>query len=237
MQHGNKIKVVTLCSGYDSQCLALDELKQLHPDFDYELVGWSEIDKFAIQSHNNLYPQWADRNLGDMTKIDWQQIKDKVGDIDLLTYSTPCTDVSQAGLQKGIKKGSDTRSSILWFTEEAIRILRPKYLLQENVKALVSKKFLPDFLEWCRLVEGYGYKNFYTVLNAKDYGVPQNRERVFMVSCLFDEHYRFPSPFSLQTKLADLLEDEVDESYYLSDDSVRKFLMLQPEEIVDLDEK
>lgn len=85
-----KKKVVTLCSGYDSQCMALDELKKRHPDFDYELVAWSEIDKYAIQMHNIVYPLYADRNLGDMTKIDWQPIKDKYGEIDLLTYSTPC---------------------------------------------------------------------------------------------------------------------------------------------------
>ena len=81
-----KLRVATLCSGYDSQCMALDRLKQHYPDFDYDLIAWSEIDKNAIKAHNAVYPQWADRNLGDMTKIDWTQ----VGDIDLLTYSTPC---------------------------------------------------------------------------------------------------------------------------------------------------
>ena len=81
-----KTKVFTVCSGYDSQCMGLDMLKQKHPDFDYELVGWSEIDKHAIQMHNLFYPQWADRNYGDLAKIDWE----KVPDFDLFTYSTPC---------------------------------------------------------------------------------------------------------------------------------------------------
>lgn len=82
-----KINVATLFSGYDSQCLALERLKKNFPDFDYELIAWSEIDKYAIQAHNALFPQWADRNLGDITKIDWSEVK---GDIDLMTYSSPC---------------------------------------------------------------------------------------------------------------------------------------------------
>lgn len=97
-----KLRVATLFSGYDSQCLALDRL-----GIDYELVLWSEIDKYAIQAHNALYPQWADRNFGDITKICWHNVPD----FDLLTYSSPCQDFSQAGFQRGGAKGSGTRSS------------------------------------------------------------------------------------------------------------------------------
>lgn len=149
------------------------------------------------------------------------------GEIDLLTYSTPCQDISQAGKQRGFVEGSDTRSGILWHTEKAIRDLRPKYLMQENVKAIVSKKFLPDFQAWCERVESYGYRNYWAVLNAKDYGVPQNRERMFMISIRDDQpiRYQFPNPFKLETVLADILEDEVDESYFLSDKSVESFLL------------
>ena len=216
-----KIRVGTLCSGYDSQCMALDRLKENFPNFDYELVFWSEIDKYAIQAHNAVYPQYADRNLGDMTKIDWT----KVDKVDLLTYSTPCTDISNAGQQKGIEKGSGTRSSILWYTEEAIRVLRPKYLLMENVSALVSQKFLPYFYEWQNVVAGYGYSNFTQVLNAKDYGVPQNRERVFMVSIRKENAiYYFPKPFELKTRLKDVLEQHVDEKYYLSERMLQGFI-------------
>lgn len=208
-----KLKVITLCSGYDSQCMALDMLKKAYGSFDYELVAWSEIDKYAIAAHNAVYPQWSERNLGDMTKIDWAKVKG----CDLLTYSTPCTDISNAGLQKGLEKGSGTRSSILWYTEEAIRILRPKYLLMENVKALASKKFLPYLKEWQNIVAAYGYSNYTAILNAKDYGVPQNRERVFMLSIRGDETYNFPKPFKLERRLKDVLEPNVDEKYYLSD--------------------
>lgn len=105
-----EIRVFTAFSGYDSQCLALERLKQNFPDFDYELVGWSEIDKYAIQAHNALFPQWADRNYGDISKIDWNEVPD----FDLFTYSSPCQDFSNAGLQRGGEEGSGTRSSLLW---------------------------------------------------------------------------------------------------------------------------
>lgn len=133
----NPLRVVTLCSGYDSQLMALERIKHHHPGFDYTCVGWSEIDPYACKLHDANFPHLADKNLGDMTKIDWS----KVPDFDLLTYSTPCQSISQAGLQRGIEEGSGTRSSILWFTRNAIITKRPKFLLMENVKALVSKKF------------------------------------------------------------------------------------------------
>lgn len=94
------LRVVTLCSGYDSQCMALERLKEAFPGFDYELVAWSEIDRYAIQAHDAVFPQWAGRNLGDMTNIDWSGVE---GDIDLLVYSTPCTSISNAGKQEGFR--------------------------------------------------------------------------------------------------------------------------------------
>lgn len=236
-----KIKIVTLCSGYDSQCMALDVIKEHNPNFDYELVAWSEIDKYAIQMHNLVFPEYADRNLGDMTKIDWQPIKDKYGEIDLLTYSTPCQSISQAGLQHGFAEGSDTRSAILWSTEDAIRILRPKYLLQENVKAIISgyphffkkgkdgkmvETFYASLHKWIERVESYGYQNTWRIINAKDMGVPQNRERFFLLSQRNDiaEPYQWPKPVPLETRLEDVLEEEVDNRYFLKDDAVDKFL-------------
>ena len=220
-----KINVVTLFSGYDSQCLALERLKRDYPDFDYELIAWSEIDKYAIQAHNALFPQWADRNLGDITKIDWSKVEEE---IDLMTYSSPCQDFSNAGLQKGGEEGSGTRSSLLWECKRAIVAKRPKYLLLENVKGLVSKKFLPLFGKWVSFLEDFGYYCTYQVLNAKDFGVPQNRERVFLVSIrrdLLDQNptYSFPKPFPLEKRLKDVLEQNVDEKYYLSDKVVQAF--------------
>lgn len=215
------IKAVTLFSGYDSQCLGLDRLKEQF-SFDYELIGWSEIDKYAIQAHNALYPQYAERNYGDVSKIEW----DKVSDFDLLTYSSPCQDFSVAGNQKGGVKGSGTRSSLLWECERVIEAKRPKYLLMENVAALVSKKFIKLFNKWQFTLNEYGYTNYAKVLNAKDYGVPQNRERIFMVSVRNDINQRFffPKPFILERRLKDVLEDNVDERFYLSDKSIKGFM-------------
>lgn len=222
----NPLRVVTLCSGYDSQCLALERLKGTRPGFDYKLVAWSEwdpeskapIDKQpAVIAHKALFPESADRNLGDMTKIDWT----KVEDFDMLFYSTPCQSISAAGLQHGFTEGSGTRSSIIWNVRDAIIHRRPKFLLLENVKAMISKKFLPMFNLWQREIEKYGYINFAQILNAKDYGVPQNRERIFLLSIRIDNNeiprYSFPKPFPLKLRLKDVLEDKVDEKYYLSD--------------------
>lgn len=535
-----KIKVITLFSGYDSQCLALDRLKERHPDFDYDLLAWSEIDKYAIQAHNLLYPQWADRNLGDVSKIEWEKYPE-FKDCDLLTYSFPCglagtkvktyggyrnieemqvgdkvlthnnryrevvrtmarnaysyfdikatgcrlkltgnhplwvlrddeeqwvkvkdlkktdmisycipninedtelsdnmlwmlgryaadgwvnpklyhsvcfgiatlkaeefekhfpkeieadwkrsmkscweyrvaddlfqklcltigngskkksiptwilnlpkdrlkvflagyfagdghlrqrsgtdvqmfstvskdlflgiqmcllkcynkvcslsiredkrkesfndsyngqisfsektpqivrgfrvyvpiksieeikgsvqvfnleveednsytcdnvnthncTDISAAGLQKGFDRDSGTRSGLLWECEKAIKHLRPKYLMMENVKALVSKKFMPMFQEWINLVDDeYHYKSYWQVLNATSFGIPQNRERVFMISVREDimRGYDFPEPFELTKTLDDVLEEEVDERFYLKNDRIEGLL-------------
>lgn len=215
-----KLKVFTAFSGYDSQCMALDRLHQHNKDFEYELVGWSEIDKFAIQAHNAVYPKWADRNYGDISKIDWMQVPD----FDLFTYSSPCQDFSNAGKQAGGAEGSGTRSSLLWECRRAIVAKKPKYLLMENVAALVSKKFIRLFNAWQLELESYGYRNFAKVLNAKNYGVPQNRDRIFMVSVLDETaRYEFPSQMPLTIRLKDVLEKEVEERYYLSENQINMF--------------
>lgn len=214
------LKVFTAFSGYDSQCMALDRLHRHNPDFNYELVGWAEIDKYAIAAHNAVYPQWAERNYGDISKIDWQQVPD----FDLFTYSSPCQDFSQAGKQAGGTEGSGTRSSLLWECRRAILAKKPKYLLMENVAALVSQKFIRLFNAWQLELESYGYRNFAKVLNAKDYGVPQNRERIFMVSVLDEQaRYEFPDPMPLPLRLKDVLEPKVDERYYLSQQVIDSF--------------
>ena len=232
----NPLRVVTLCSGYDSQCLALNRLKEAYPEFDYTLIAWSEFDpesntpldkQPAVVAHKALFPQWADGNLGDMTKIDWE----KVPDFDLLFYSTPCQSISQAGLQHGFTEGSGTRSSIIWNVRDAVKVKRPKFLCLENVKAMVTEKFVGMFNLWQLELERLGYANFAQVLNAKDYGVPQNRERIFLVSIRMDGleglaggvRYYFPKPFPLERRLKDVLEENVDERYYLSDEMLERF--------------
>lgn len=209
------LRVFTAFSGYDSQCMALDRI-----GLQYDLVGWSEIDRTAIKAHNAVYPQFAARNYGDICKIDWAQVPD----FDLFTYSSPCQDFSTAGLQRGGEKGSGTRSSLLWECERAIAAKRPKYLLFENVAALVSEKFIGTFNQWQLLLERMGYTNFTMVLNAKDYGVPQSRARVFMVSILSkfcDKPYYFPDPIPLILRLRDVLEPDVPDEYYINFNEAR----------------
>jgi DNA (cytosine-5)-methyltransferase 1 len=203
-----KLRVFTSFSGYDSQLMALRDIGA-----NYECVGWSEIDRWSIKAHNAVFPELVDRNYGDITKIDWNAVPD----FDLFTYSFPCTDISSAGEQKGFKEGSGTRSSLLWECRRPIAAKRPKFLLMENVKALVSGKYCPLFLKWESWLRSLGYVNYTEILNAKDYGVPQNRERVFMLSILNGCWYEFPHPVRLEKRLKDVLELEVDEKYFLNE--------------------
>ena len=174
-----------------------------------------DIDKYAIQAYNAIHGET--KNLGDIGAINPNQFtKDEY---DLITYSFPCTSISTAGLQKGLKKDSGTASSLLWECEKIINVVRPKYLLMENVKALIGKKFINDFEEWLKILDNFGYKTYWKVLNAKDFGIPQNRERVFAVSIRDDinQEFVFPEGHKLQIRLKDVLESNVDVKYYLSE--------------------
>lgn len=206
------MRVLELFSGYGSQALALENLGI---DFISDI---SEIDQYAIKAYNQIHGDT--HNWGDITKID----ETKLPYYDLITYSSPCQDFSVAGLGKGGDAGSGTRSSLLWECERIIRAVKPKYLLMENVKNLVGEKHKHNFIKWLRVLEMMGYWNFWQVLNAKDYGVPQNRERVFVVSILGGGQYLFPNKIKLEKRLKDILEPYVDEMYYLSDKMVEGFL-------------
>ena len=158
-------------------------------------------------------------NLGDISKVETHDIPDH----DLFTYSFPCQDISVAGKGSGLDEGSDTRSGLLWECQKVIYGKRPKYLLLENVKNLVGKKHKHNFDKWLEWLEKQGYRNYWQVLNAKDYGVPQNRERVFVVSILgHHEPYEFPEPIELELRLKDVLEDAVDEKFYLDDEQTKR---------------
>lgn len=195
------IRVFEAFAGYGSQSLALERLKRHFPEFNYEVVGISEIDKYAVTAYNALHGDVP--NYGDISKTDWNDVPD----FDLFTMSSPCQDFSFAGTQKGGEEGSGTRSSLLW-----------EYILMENVKALVSAKFKPLFMKWQNELASYGYTNFVKILDSQHYGVPQHRERVFMVSIL-DENasYHFPEPFPLDRGIKDILEEDVDDRYFLSE--------------------
>lgn len=212
------VRVFEAFAGYGSQSMALRRLAEDYPRFSFEAVGISEIDRYALQAYRAVHGDVT--NYGDITCIDWGDVPD----FDLFTYSFPCQDVSFAGKQQGFTEGSGTRSSLLWECRKAILAKRPGWLLMENVKALVSEKFLPLFREWEQWLASIGYNNYTQVLNAKDYGVPQNRERVFMVSTLSDVPYFFPNPLGVKCCLGDILEDSVDGRYFLSEKMVDGFI-------------
>ena len=220
----NPLRCFYAFAGYNSQKMALQRLADNFPGFHHVCVGWSEIDKNAIIANNAVFPEDTDKNFGDITKIDCA----KVPDFDLFTYSFPCTDISASGKQMGFEEGSGTRSSLLWECKKAIEAKKPQFLMMENVKALTQKKFMPYFRKWQRYLEEMGYSNFAQILNAKDYGVPQNRERIFMISILRTEDepqpsYFFPKKIKLEKRIKDILEPTVDESFYLSDKALEYF--------------
>ena len=156
-------------------------------------------------------------NYGDIQRIDPTTLPD----FDLFTYSFPCQDISVAGFQCGLNEDSGTRSSLLWECCKIIETKRPKYLMMENVKNLVGKNHKDNFLKFLNYLESLGYKNSWAVLNARDYGVPQNRERVFCISELESKRdFVFPEPIGLKFKLEDILEKDVDEKYYLNNGQV-----------------
>ena len=208
------LKVFEAFAGYGSQRMALRNL-----GIEHEVVAISEFDKYADASYQAIHGEtW---NMGDITKIDVNDVPEH----DLFTYSFPCQDISVAGKGKGFSKDSGTRSGLLWESERIIKAKKPKYLLMENVKNLISEKFMPGFAEWILVLEELGYSNYYEVLNAKDFGIPQNRERVFMVSILGEhEPYVFPKPIKLEKRLKDVLEDEVDEKYYLDNERAQQLV-------------
>ncbi len=134
-----------------------------------------------------------------------------------------------AGLRQGAKEGSGTRSSLIFQERRMLTVKHPKYVMLENVKGLLTEKMRPYFLEYLRDLESFGYDSFYKVLNSKDYGIPQNRERIFVISILRTEDephpaYHFPSPIKLGTTVEDILEDDVPPEYFLSQPLLEKYL-------------
>lgn len=211
----NPLRLIELFAGIGSQTQALTNIGVPHT-----VVGISEIDKYAIQSYEAMHGKV--NNFGDIRAIK------ELPSADLWTYSFPCQDISVAGKGAGIKEG--TRSGLLFEVERLLNVANeegtlPKYLLLENVKNLVSKKFIGDFNRWLDFLESLGYKNYWQVLNAKDYGIPQNRERVFCVS-IRGEHapYKFPEKQELKLRLRDMIDEVVDEKYYLKESTIRSII-------------
>jgi len=218
------IRLIELFAGIGAQAKALENL-----GVDFEHYRICEFDKYAVVSYNAVHG--TNFEPSDITKIHARDL----GVVDteryfyIMTYSFPCTDLSKAGKQQGMSKESGTRSGLLWEVERILSEIvleggqLPQLLLMENVPDVVSDKNKADFFAWCEFLEGLGYTSKYDIMNAKDYGVPQNRERCFMLSWLGDEFfYDFPDKIPLTKTLKDVLEKKVDEKYYLSDEAVAK---------------
>ena len=214
------MKVLSLFSGIGAFEKALDRL-----NINYELVAFSEIDKYATKSYCAIHGVDESMNLGDITRVDENSLPK---DIDLITYGFPCQDISLAGKQKGMfnDDGTQTRSGLFFEALRIIEATKPKIAIAENVKNLTGKKFKEQFELVLKSLEEAGYSNYWKVLNAKDYGIPQNRERVFIISIRkdIDKGYEFPKPFPLQLRLKDMLDDEVDEKFYLSLEQMGKIV-------------
>jgi len=211
------LKLFELFAGYGSQSLALKRF-----NIPFEAVGYCEIDKYAIQAYKALHGDHI-KNYGDITKVN----VDELPNMNLLTYSFPCQDISVAGKQRGLSKDSGTRSSLLWECHRIIEAKRPEYLMMENVKNLVGKQNMPDFQAWLDTLTLLGYNNYWKVVNAKHCGVPQNRERVFCVSIrqdIDDGLFRFEEPFDNGIRLKDILEREVDEKYYIDEEKTKELI-------------
>ncbi len=202
-----KLRVLELFAGIGACSKALERMC-----IEHEIADAVEIDKFAIKSFNAIH----NANFEPQDICEW----DKDIEVDLIMHGSPCQSISLAGLQHGADKGSGTRSSLMWETVRIVEKLKPKYVIWENVKNLLSKKHIHNFNAYLETMSELGYTNYYQVLNAKDYGIPQNRERVFTISILGNKSFKFPPKQELKLKLKDMLEDVVDEKYYLSDKAI-----------------
>lgn len=211
------IRLIELFAGIGAQAKALENL-----NVDFEHYRICEFDTHAVRAYNAVHG--TNFEVSDITKIHAEDlaVTDTNNFCYIMTYSFPCTDLSTAGKMAGMSRESGTRSGLLWEVERLLKEMDelPQILLMENVPEVISDKNIHDFAEWIAFLDGLGYMSKYKVLNAKNYGVPQNRDRCFMVSWLGDFYYDFPEPVPLTIRLMDVLEPEVDEKYYLSDKQI-----------------
>lgn len=203
------IKLLELFGGIGACSEAMNNL-----GLDYEIADYVEIDKYACASYNAIHGT----NFLPQDIQEW----DKNIDVDFIMHGSPCQDFSLAGKQAGGDEGSGTRSSLMYETIRIVEKLRPRYVLWENVKNVLGKQHKHNFDNYINRMNELGYASYYQVLNAKDYGIPQNRERVFTVSILGGGNFKFPKKEELKLKLKDILEDSVDEKYYLDDTQVER---------------
>ncbi len=191
----------------------------------WKLVNFCEFDKHAAKSYCAVHGVDESINLGDITKVD----ENGIDDFTMMTWGFPCTDISVSGKRKGFidENGGKTRSGTYYDGIRILRIKKPQLSIIENVKALTSKKFKVELEEILRDLRSSGYNSYWEVLNAKDYGIPQNRERIFIISIrkdLDNGRFKFPEPINLKLKLRDLLESNVNKKFYMPDEKYAEFL-------------
>lgn len=205
------LKVLELFGGIGACSKALK-----HLGIEFEIADYVEIDKYAVKSFNAIH----NTSFEPQDVCDWN----KEIEVDLIMHGSPCQDFSIAGRQAGGDEGSGTRSSLMYETIRIVEKLKPKYVIWENVKNVLSKKHIHNFTNYINKLSDLNYNTYYQILNAKDFGIPQNRERLFCVSIRkdIDKGYAFPHKQDLKLKLKDILENEVDEKYYLSDEILEK---------------
>lgn len=215
------IRMIELFAGIGATAKAMENLKV--PFEHYRAI---EIDKSAMASYNAIHGT-------NFKPVDIKTVKGSdlgITETDkycyILSYSFPCQDLSQGGKMQGMSKGSGTRSGLLWEVERILDECTelPQVLLMENVPMVIGKRFIKDFQKWRSKLESLNYSNYVQLLNAVNYGIPQNRNRCFMVSILGNYYYKFPKKQKLKLKLKDLLEHDVDEKYYLSKKAMEGFL-------------
>ena len=187
-------------------------------DIPFKITNYCEIGEGQSKAYSLIHGVPEELNLHDITTVDETQL----GQVDFITYGFPCQDISRAGQQKGFtdEDGNRTRSGLFFDAARIIKATQPKVAIAENVKPLVGKKFTKEFQIVLQTLEDAGYNNYWSVLKASDFGIPQSRERVFIVSIRKDlDHkvFQFPEPYKLNRCMVDFLEDNVDEKYFLSD--------------------
>ena len=225
------IRLIELFGGIGSQAMAL---RNIGAKFEhYRLV---EFDKYPVTSYNAIHgTEFVPMDIREVHAEDLG-IENTEKYTYLLTYSFPCQDLSLAGKQRGMTKGTGTRSGLLWEVERLLtecyyladninkQYGMPQILLMENVPQVHSKANLPDFEEWCKFLKTMGYESYYQDMNARDYGVAQNRNRCFMVSILGNFTYQFPEKIPLTKVMKDYLEEKVDDKYYITSEKAQKLI-------------
>lgn len=224
------IKILSLFSGIGAFEKALNNIGVEH-----EVINYCEIDKFASYAYSILHNVSEDHNLGDITKVKTETLKD----FDLLTYGFPCQDISLAGKMKGIIKG-ETRSGLLYEALKIIKDKKPKYAIAENVRNLVNKTFIEDFKNMLSELDSMGYNSYWKIINSKDYGSSQSRERVFIISIRKDIDnggFVFPEETENKLKLKDITEENINEKYYCNNSYVKEIIDKIDRKIIDNKER